>query len=75
MTITRLEELRREDREQLARLSSRKNLDDLTPMLLRWLVIRMRIITIASSEPRQDMLRTIKTLDLVTSELEGLKIR
>lgn len=75
MTITRLEELRREDREQLARMTSRKNLDDLTPMLLRWLVIRMRIITIASSEPRQDMLRTIKTLDLVTSELEGLKIR
>lgn len=75
MTITRLEELRREDREQFARMTSRKNLDDLTPMLLRWLVIRMRIITIASSEPRQDMLRTIKTLDLVTSELEGLKIR
>lgn len=81
MTIERLERLRRSVREQREMMSreshSRRESEQceyMSPMVLRYIMTRLRVILLSSSDTRRDLINLLNETDKITLETMLLKV-
>lgn len=73
--IPRLEKLKSGLNDQLNRISLENDGNRFYTMLLPFIMMRLRVIAISSSQPRQDVLNLLKAVDALTMRKAQMKVK